>query len=25
VATESYTQRTGLALQDLNETLHDLR
>ncbi|GGH42872.1 radical SAM family heme chaperone HemW [Acinetobacter courvalinii] len=25
VATESYTQRTGLALQDLNETLLDLR
>ncbi|WP_202741176.1 MULTISPECIES: radical SAM family heme chaperone HemW [Acinetobacter] len=25
VATEFYTQRTGLALQDLNETLHDLR
>ncbi|MDR2063050.1 MAG: radical SAM family heme chaperone HemW [Acinetobacter sp.] len=25
VATESYPQRTGLALQDLNETLHDLR
>ncbi|MCU4392335.1 radical SAM family heme chaperone HemW [Acinetobacter courvalinii] len=25
VATESYTQRTGLALHDLNETLHDLR
>jgi putative oxygen-independent coproporphyrinogen III oxidase len=25
VATESYTQRTGLALEDLNETLHQLR